>query len=78
MPSVSSSPTSATEELQWTVRVHGAAASESHPLVVHGRNLMPLVARLVADARVQDIVVRPRVREVRAHVREPAGARGQK
>jgi hypothetical protein len=35
---------------------------------------MPLVERLLADARVQDIVVRPRIREVRAHVAEPASA----
>lgn len=60
----------------WTVRVHGTSTSEPQSLVVHGRNLMPLVARLVADARVQDIVVRPRIREVRAHVSAPASARG--
>jgi hypothetical protein len=62
---------------QWTVRVQGPAASEGQSLVVHGRNLMPLVARLLADARVQDIVVRPRIREVRAHVSGPASARAR-
>ena len=64
------------EDRQWTVRVQGSATSEGEPLVVHGRNLMPLVARLLADVRVQDVVVRPRVREVRAHVRAPARSRG--
>jgi hypothetical protein len=63
------------KDQQWTVRVQGPATSEGQALVVHGRNLMPLVARLLADARVQDVVVLPRVREVRAHVCEPASAR---
>jgi hypothetical protein len=60
-------------EAPWTVRVQGQPASNDAPyLVVKGHNLMPLVARLIADARVQDIVVRPRIREVRAHILEPA------
>jgi hypothetical protein len=70
---MSSFVSSAFEDPQWTVRVHGQSIDEASALVVHGRDLMPLVARLLADARVQDIVVRPRTREVRAHVAEPAG-----
>ena len=66
------------EEPQWTVRVHGRGANDETPsLVVHGRNLMPLVARLLADTRVQDVVVRPRIREIRAHVLSPADARSE-
>ena len=74
MSSVASSPG---EDSQWTLRVNGPATREGEPLVVHGRNLMPLVARLLADARVQDIVVRPRIREIRAHVRAPASVAGE-
>jgi hypothetical protein len=71
MPSViSRAPT----DSQWTVRVHGQSTNETPPLVVYGRDLMPLVAQLLGDARVQDIVVRPRIREVRAHVADPASA----
>ena len=71
-----SSVASPDHDPQWVVRVSGQPSSDdAAPLVVHGRNLMPLVARLLADARVQDIVVRPRIREVRAHVLAPAAAR---
>lgn len=64
-------------EAQWTVRVQGAAAREDAPsLVVHGQDLMPLVARLLADARVDNVVVRPRAREVRAEVRARPAGRG--
>ena len=73
---MSSPISSGAADLPWTVHVHGPAASEAQSLIVHGQNLMSLVARLVADARVQDIVVRPRIREVRADVSAPASARG--
>jgi hypothetical protein len=62
----------------WTVHVHGPAEVNDAPsLVVHGPDLMPLVARLIADDRVQDLVVRPRAREVRARIAAPAAARGE-
>ena len=54
----------------WTV--HGHAGRDDAPLVVHGHDLLSLMARLISDARVQDIVVRPRVREVRALVAHPS------
>ncbi len=62
----------------WTVRVQGSADYGVPPLMVEGEDLLPLVARLVADARIQDIVVRPRIREVRAHVAKPASSREER
>ncbi len=66
------------EDLQWTIRVNASASTEGETLVVHGRNLWPLVARLLADERVRDIVVRPRDRQVTPHVPRPAEARREK
>jgi len=62
------------KDSQWTVRVHGHAAGGASALLVDGCDLMPLVARLLADARVHDLVVRPRIREIRAHVAASATA----
>jgi len=73
---MSASPDS--KNSQWTVRVHGHPAREASALVVNPADLMPLVARLLAGARVHDVVVRPRIREIRAHVAESANAPRQR
>ena len=51
---------------EWLLRVSGAA--DEPPMAVHERELVPVLARLLRDARVQDIVVVRRAREVYAHI----------
>jgi DNA-binding response OmpR family regulator len=51
---------------EWVLRVSGAA--DERPMAVRERELVPVLARLLRDDRVQDIVVVRRAREVYAHV----------
>lgn len=59
-----------TSDPEWTIRVGGSAPM----LVVHGKGLLSLVARLLLDDRVEQIVVCPRLREVHARVEPIADA----
>jgi DNA-binding response OmpR family regulator len=53
-------------DAQWVLRVSGTA--DTPPLAIHGREIVRVLARLLQDDRVQDVVVVRRAREVHAHV----------
>jgi len=55
---------------EWTLRVSSRndTAHEPSTMVVHGAELLRVLARLLDDERVEDVVVAPRARELRAHI----------
>jgi len=59
------------EPAQWTLRVSSNADSPgapAHVLLLDAAELIPTLTRLLHDERVNDVVVAPRAREVRARV----------